>query len=213
LVTILHPSLSSDYYRIVIDDLRSLHHQALAIADTYVADLLSADLSRATPCEGWSLADLLAHMIGQHRGFAQAMRHGDAPAEAYAPVRFQPAEWRESVDDLVAAFAEADLDQPVVEIELAPVPLPARRILAAQLIDTVVHTWDIAQARGSEFVPPDDLLAVSAEIAAGIPDQAYGAAGTGAAFGQRLPLTGDRWADTLALVGRRTPLSDAPDTD
>jgi hypothetical protein len=43
------------------------------------------------------------------------------------------------------------------------------------------------------------MITVCAEIAAAIPDPAYGA---GAAFTQRLPLTGDRWADVLALVGR-----------
>jgi uncharacterized protein (TIGR03086 family) len=190
----------------VIDDLRDLHRQALALADAQIADVTPADLEHATPCDGWSLADLLAHMIGQHRGFATAIRDGDAPADAYAPVPFDHAEWRESIGQLVAAFAEASLDGSVVEIELAPMPLPTRRVLAAQLIDTVVHTWDITQARGTDFVPPTDLLAVAADIAAAIPDQAYG---PGAAFAHRLPLTGDRWADTLALVGRRVVMSDA----
>ncbi len=83
-------------------------------------------------------------------------------------------------------------------------PLPVRRVLAAQLIDTVVHTWDVARSRGGDFVPPEDLLAVSAEIAAAIPDPAYG---PGAAFAHRLPRTGDRWADTLALVGRDASVS------
>jgi hypothetical protein len=114
-------------------------------------------------------------------------------------VTFSIDEWRTSIDELVAAFAAADLDGHVVEVELAPVALPVRRVLAAQLIDTVVHTWDVAQSRGRDFVPDDDMITVCAEIAAAIPDPAYGA---DAAFAQRLPLTGDRWADTLALVGR-----------
>ncbi len=185
------------------DDPRALHAQALAIAGNHVEEIGPSDLTRPTPCDGWSLADLLAHMIGQHRGFAMAVRGGEAPAEAYAPVRFQPDDWRASVDELVAAFAVADLDRPVVEVELAPVPLPARRVLAAQLIDTVVHTWDIARSLGSDFVPPDELIGVCAEIAAAIPDSAYGA---GAAFARRLPITGDRWAATLALVGRDVSL-------
>ena len=31
-----------------------------------------ADLARSTPCEDWTLADLLAHMTAQHNGFAVA---------------------------------------------------------------------------------------------------------------------------------------------
>ena len=189
----------------MIDDLRDLHRQALELADAQLADPTPADLTRATPCEGWSLSDLLAHMIGQHRGFATAVRDGDARVDAYAPVPFDRAAWRDSVTDLIAAFAGADLDGAVIERELAPMPLPTRRVLAAQVIDTVVHTWDIAQARGTDFVPPAELLVAAADIAAAIPDQAYGA---GAAFVDRLPLTGDLWADTLALVGRRVVMSE-----
>jgi uncharacterized protein (TIGR03086 family) len=183
-----------------MNDLRLLHRDSLALADRYVVDLAESDWSRPTPCAGWSLADLLAHMIGQHRGFAEATRTLDAPAEAYAPVPWSPVAWRASVDELVTAFADAELGAQAVAVELTTTPLPIAQLVAAQLLDTVVHTWDIAQSVGVEFVPPDDLLAATAAIAAAIPDRAYG---PGRAFVSRLPVDGDTWARTLALVGRR----------
>ena len=186
------------------NDFRSLHRTALAVADHYVADLEPADLRRPTPCAGWSLAELLAHMIGQHRGFAAAIRTLDAPAEAYAPVPWDEAAWRGSVDELIAAFGGADLDASAVAVELTATPLPISQLLAAQLLDTVVHTWDIAQARDIDFTPPDDLLAATAAIAAAIPDRAFG---PGRAFVTRLPDDGGTWQRTLALVGRRADAS------
>jgi hypothetical protein len=68
----------------------------------------------------------------------------------------------------------------------------------------VVHTWDIAQALGVEYVPPPDVLAATAALAATIPDQAHGPQ---RAFASRLPQTGAPCPDTLALVGRHLPTS------
>jgi uncharacterized protein (TIGR03086 family) len=187
-------------------DYRDLHRSALAAAGGYVEGLRGGDQVRATPCRGWLLSDLLAHMIGQHQGFAQAVRAGSAPVEAYRPVRFEPVLWRTSVDALIAAFSAADLDDQAVAIELDVAPIAIARIVAAQLLDTVVHTWDIAQAVGAEYIPQPGLLAATAALASAIPDQARGPQ---RAFARSLPRTGDPWPDTLALVGRHLPASPA----
>jgi uncharacterized protein (TIGR03086 family) len=184
-----------------MNDFRVLHGSALRLADEHVSGVGPSELSRATPCAGWSLADLLAHMIGQQYGFARAMREHDTPVEAYRPVPFDLATWRASVAELESSFADADLDAVAVAIEIAPTELPIRELVAAQLLDTVVHTWDIGQAVGVEFTPPADLLAATAAIAAAIPDRAFG---PGRAFAERLPTSGTTWQNTLALVGRRT---------
>jgi uncharacterized protein (TIGR03086 family) len=180
-------------------DWRPQHRRAITLATERVETLGSDDLTRPTPCVGWRLADLLAHMIGQHHGFTQAVRSGGAPAEAYAPVPFDQHVWRECVDGLVDAFATADLDQPVLLIELGTAPVTIRYAVAAQLLDTVVHNWDIARAVGLDFVPPAELLAATAAVAATIPDTARG---PGRAFADRLPQANAPWLDLLAAVGR-----------
>ena len=181
------------------DDLRALHGEALTVADEHVSRVRPEDLARSTPCAGWELGDLLAHMIGQHRGFARAVRELDAPAEAYQPVPFDRPAWHDSVHDLRRALAAADLSARAVAIELTSTPLPVGQLVAAQLLDTVVHTWDIAQSLRIDFVPPPDLLAATAALAAEIPDRAFG---PGRAFAARLPADGDAWQRLLALVGR-----------
>ena len=135
------------------DDLRPLHRAALDDADRIVGRVTPADLARPTPCAGWDLADLLAHMIGQHHGFAAAVRDGNAPAAAYAVRPWTPAGWAESVRTLREAFAAADPGRAVVLVEIGPAALPLRRVVGAQLLDTVVHTWDVARALGREHLP------------------------------------------------------------
>lgn len=189
------------------NDLRDLHARALRLADGFVARVGPADLNRPTPCGDWLLAELLAHMIGQHRGFATAVRTSDAPPEAYRPVPFDPGRWRDSVSDVIAAFAATDPDSFAVVVELTHAPLPVGQVVAAQLIDTVVHTWDIAESLGVPFSPPPDLLAATLAIAEALPDRAFG---PGRAFANRLTAdSDDPWQRTLALVGRRAGMSAA----
>lgn len=53
-------------------DIREPNRRAVRASVEVVGQVTVADLGRATPCEGWTLADLLAHMTVQHEGFAAA---------------------------------------------------------------------------------------------------------------------------------------------
>lgn len=173
----------------------------MGTADELARRITGDDLPRATPCADWALGELLAHMVGQHLGFAAAVRNGDAPRSAYAPVAFTLDRWTESVAVLLDAFAGADLDATAVEIELAPQPLPIGRLVAAQFLDTVVHTWDIARAMGEPYQPSAEVSDVVAHLAGGIPDDERRTA-SGAAFAPALPDRGTAWDRALARLGR-----------
>jgi uncharacterized protein (TIGR03086 family) len=175
------------------------HTEALEVLDAIVSGVTDDDLARPTPCTGWTVADLLAHELGQHLGFAAAVRDGDAPESAYAPVPYTAEAWRGSVQAIRTAFAEADPDAPVVERELSPVPLSLRIVVDAQLLDVVAHTWDLAKGLGHDYVPPDDVAVDFLGMADRIPDRAYG---PGSAFAQRLASEGSPWETALRLLGR-----------
>ncbi len=184
------------------DEQRTLHHRALMGAATVVALVTDADLVRPTPCAAWDLADLLAHMVGQHRGFAACARDGDAPESAYAPVPFHPETWDASVEELFDAFAALDPEARLVEVELSPHPLPAQVVVGAQLLDSAVHAWDVARTLGLDHVPDPDVVAVTLAVAEGIPDDERRER-EGSAFARSLPDDGDDpWARSLALLGR-----------
>jgi uncharacterized protein (TIGR03086 family) len=190
----------------VVTDFRPAHRRAIRVASTYVVGIGDAALGLATPCVGWDLGELLAHMVGQHYGFAAAVRDGDAPVQAYAPRDVTgrvTAQWQESVDVLSAAFTGADLDRPVRLVEISTDRrLPAGVAVSFQLLDTVVHTWDLATALGADFVPDPELAGITLALARLVP-QGESRLGPDAAFGPVLDVAGDDdWAQTLALTGR-----------
>lgn len=175
------------------------------------------DLARPTPCSGWTLSALLGHLIGQHLGFAQAVRDGDAPPDAYRPRPAQDHEsildvttrWRDSVAALTDAVAQAAPDRPVTLVEVArDRPLPLEAVLTIQLVDTAVHTWDVARTLGRDHMPAADVVAAVLAVARQLPDDDRRGL-PGAAFAparDAAPTPGgagpDDWATTLALLGR-----------
>jgi uncharacterized protein (TIGR03086 family) len=190
---------------VTIDDLRGLHRQAIADADSFVRQVTSDDYGRPTPCVGWDLSQLLAHMVGQHRGFAAAVRDGTADKCAYAPVPFDRDAWAASSDELLAAFAGAAEHDQILQVELnATERLPLQFVLSAQLLDTVVHNWDVASALGRPYNPSHQLVGPILTLAERIPDGEERKK-PGAAFGPALlpPPDGD-WGRLLALLGRRS---------
>jgi uncharacterized protein (TIGR03086 family) len=186
-------------------ELLSCDARAVRASVTVVNRISRSDLSRPTPCDGWDLGALLAHMTVQHRGFAAAAAGhggdpglwvpgplGDDPVGAYA-------EAAEAVIDAFAGF-EADLLLP----EIAPTPIPRRVAIGFHLVDYVVHGWDVASALGVEYELPDDVLAAALPIAEAVP-QGAGRLEPGAAFAPALPDPGGSPLDRiLALLGRKS---------
>ena len=63
--------------------LSPLHRLSVLKSIDIVNSVTPADFGRPTPCEGWTLFDLLAHMTVQHRGFAAAARGSGADPEIW----------------------------------------------------------------------------------------------------------------------------------
>jgi len=111
------------------------------------------DLARMTPCAGWMLGDLVAHMTAQHDGFAAA-----AAGEGADPTRWQPGEpvrdpvgeYEAAAGRVLAAFAaDGVLDRPFTLPEINPeLRFPAPQAIGFHFIDYVVHGWDVARSLG-----------------------------------------------------------------
>ncbi len=183
-----------------------MFRQAVTEMAPIVAQVDTGDLSRSTPCAGWDLGQLLAHMLGQNRGFAAAVAAGTAEKSAYAPAPFDQQSWTESVDGLLEAFDGAGDDDQILLVELLPTErLPLQFVIGAQLLDTVVHTWDVASALDVVFTPSPQLVAPILAMAEGIPDDDKRLE-PGSAFAPALPAPPDGdWGRLLALLGRRLP--------
>ncbi len=190
-----------------IEHLRSGHRRALVQAGEIVALVHAADLARSTPCAGWDLQALLTHMVGQNDGFAAAVTNGDAPARAYTRMAVTASdlaqEWHRSADRLLAAFARAHTGAEVLLIEInEDSTFPVAVAVGVHLLDTVIHTWDLATSLGRPYRPDDDLLNIVAAGARRVPAGASRAK-PGAAFAPAVSTDqADPWLETLALLGR-----------
>src|SRR6202000_2020036 len=97
-----------------LPDVRPFHRVAVMNPISLLDFVRPADLDAPTPCAGWKLIDLLAHMTIQHRGFAAAARGFGSDPEVWrddagvdAAIAEPGGTCAEAVKDLPTAFAHA----------------------------------------------------------------------------------------------------------
>jgi uncharacterized protein (TIGR03086 family) len=178
-----------------------LHRRATDAVLDVVARVKDADLDRPTPCAGWDLRTLLAHMIGQDHGFAVAAL-ADVGKEAFEPLTASVDAHAKGAAVVVAAFAAASPEREVLLPEFGA-RFPLRTVVGFHLLDTLVHGWDVAVSLGGGVWFDDDLVAAVLAQAEAIPGGDMRTA-PGAAFAPILPAAQEAagWARTLALLGR-----------
>lgn len=188
--------------------LLALDAQAVRASLDLAAQATDADLTKPTPCRGWTLYGLLAHMATQHYGFAAASR-GDADPELWKLRNLgdDPIDaYRASAEEVLAAFAaDGVLDRmfPLPEFS-ADQRFPAQQAISFHFVDYVVHSWDVAKALGTTVVFDPELLAVARDIVKVVPTDDSRLA-PGAAFGPEVPWSGGAGLDELVAFLGRSP--------
>jgi len=161
------------------DDIRPLHRIAVLASVDVVSLVTADDLALATPCVDWNLADLLAHMTIQHRGFAAAARgHGDEesvwrPDTVAAAVAADPAgAYAEAAAEVLDAFAsDGVLDASFALPEFGPgAAFPGAMAIGLHHVDYVVHGWDVARTLGRSYELPADVVTAAVPWAFFVPD-------------------------------------------
>jgi len=166
-----------------------LHRIAVLASVDVVSAVTADDLTKPTPCAGWNLADLLAHMTVQHRGFAAAARgHGadesiwqpatvaDAvaadPAGAYSAAADPAGAYSAAAAEVIDAFAGDDvLDSEFALPEFGPGAMfAAAMAIGFHYVDYVVHGWDVARTLGQSYELPVDVVAAALPLALVVPD-------------------------------------------
>jgi uncharacterized protein (TIGR03086 family) len=151
-------------------DLRELDARSVAAASAAVSWITPADLARPTPCAGWDLRALLAHMVGENQGFAAAVRAAGtgrpgSPSWPPADLGAEPyRDWLASAEAVGARFAEADLyERSVVVREFGT--WPGRVALSLHVVDVAVHAWDVARSLGVDPELDPELAEAALAIA------------------------------------------------
>ena len=158
-------------------DLVQCHRRVLESSVAIVGHVSIRDLERPTPCIGWTLRQLLAHMVGQNYGFAAAAdgkRH-DRAVFADRPVGDQPAaEYATSALRVIEAFGvpaliEGSMYLPEVR---TGVTVPAPIAIGFHLVDYVAHGWDVARTVGIAAEFGEDALQLALTAAQAVPAEA-----------------------------------------
>jgi uncharacterized protein (TIGR03086 family) len=160
-------------------DIRSFHRAAVLASVEIVNTVTPADLPRPTPCADWNLAQLLAHMTVQHRGFAAAARgdgadlaHWDAASVAGVVASDPVGTYAAAAADVLEAFAADDaLETSFALPEFGPgAQVPGETALGFHFVDYVVHGWDVARAIDAPFTLPGDVISAVLPLVLAVPD-------------------------------------------
>ena len=148
--------------------MRDLDRTAVLAAAEVACRVRPADLGRATPCDGWAVADLLSHLSVQHQGFAAAARGagGDLAVWAPRPPAADPvAGFLAATAEVLTAFGADEV--PGRRFRLPEISttaeFPAAQAIRFHFIDYVVHAWDLARAIGTGLDPGQPVLAAAWE--------------------------------------------------
>jgi uncharacterized protein (TIGR03086 family) len=134
--------------------------------DAFLVRLASTGLEQLdlpTPCEGWSVADLLRHVTGGNR-MACALLEG-AEAAVVGPL-FAEASTLAGQGLLDAAGetteeardALAGLRDPSQSVAFPLGPMPAGRLAAFRSTDLLIHAWDLARSIGADEELPEEAV-------------------------------------------------------
>lgn len=188
---------------------QELHRRAVLRSVEIVSTVTADRLDLPTPCADWDLRALLTHMIREHRGFAAA---ADGETEDLSVWDDQPlsddpaADYADAAHAVITAF---NADGVMARKFWLPkirdgVILPARQAISFQLLDYVVHGWDVAATLGLPRDVDPELVAATLQITRlEVPDRPQRAL-PGASFRTALPLVDGEPAQDrmLRLLGR-----------
>ena len=139
------------------------------------------ELAGPTPCQGWTVAALLVHLMGVSAAFAQAARKltgvpgtdGPPPQPRAADL---PTYWRSRMPVLIEELAAAWRD-PMAwtgTSQVGGVPMPAATIGAFGMNELVVHSWDLAKATGQDYAADPRILEALVELLSQGPSGLFG---------------------------------------
>lgn len=143
-----------------VDDLA----QSLTATEQLLSAVEESQWSSSTPCSDWSVRQLVNHVVGGNRVFAEILSGQEMPPmselranQGRDVLGDDPlAAYRDSAAALVAAFR-----RPGVLDELITVPIgtvPGHAALQLRIVESLVHGWDLAAATGQELSVPDEVV-------------------------------------------------------
>jgi uncharacterized protein (TIGR03086 family) len=179
-------------------DLVDSLEQTFTHAEVVIANVRPTQLDDRTPCDEWTVRDLLEHMIGVVAGLG-AVAAGQ-PRSEFVLAADPAAQFDAAAASALAAWRAPGVMERVVEA--GPGPMPGHVLASINLLDTATHTWDLATATGQPAELPQAVAdsAMEASLRVVTPELRQGR------FGPELPApAGASSTQRLVAFLGRTP--------
>lgn len=166
---------------------------ALELLSADIRTVTDAQLGYPTPCDGWTVRDLLGHMNREHVAICGgAVDPVGDPRAQFTPIA---ARWLE----FFAGKSGAAVLVPKMGAEL-----PAGIVLAAHFADMVIHRWDLAVALGQPCPTDAALVTAATTVAQTMTAPGSPLVGDGGVYGPSLaPVSAASGLDNLVrMYGR-----------
>jgi uncharacterized protein (TIGR03086 family) len=120
------------------------------------------DWDRPTPCEDWTVRDLVVHVLVGARASAVLVQGGSrADAETLFAAAALPddvlGEFEAGADAQAAAFAQPGAMERITQHPAGD--FPGQMLLGFRIGDYAIHAWDLGRAIGADEQLPDELVA------------------------------------------------------
>ncbi|WP_109508372.1 TIGR03086 family metal-binding protein [Nocardioides speluncae] len=137
------------------------------VADV-VANVRDDQLNDRTPCDSYTVGDLLDHVNGLSYAFARAAQKDPVDGSGNGDGSRLPADWRESIPQRLNELAESWRDPAAWTGDTAAGGVDLDGNTAGQVAtnEVVVHGWDLARATGQEYAMDEESVAAATAFVA-----------------------------------------------
>jgi uncharacterized protein (TIGR03086 family) len=145
-------------------NLPQIHGHALDATGAIVDRIGVEQLDLATPCDGWSVRELLDHVVGGNY-WAAELAAGKTIADVGDRLGADPqAAYHDSARVAAAAFDAPGAMEAPCAVSYGPVP--GSVYCGHRIIDVAIHGWDLAKATGQDTTLDPELVDAIAAIVA-----------------------------------------------
>jgi uncharacterized protein (TIGR03086 family) len=178
-----------------LDGAVELLERSLSYTRVALADVGRDQLRNPTPCAGWTLARLLAHMEDALDAFTEAA-DGRVSVEPTPPTEWRVDALRLKACALLGAWATA---RPTA-IAVGEHEVDSALLVGTAALEITVHGWDVSQSTGQRAAVPEELARGLLPVAADV----VHAEDRGRRFAPALQVAADAsyGARLLAFLGR-----------
>lgn len=180
---------------------------ALTWARARIAGISDDQLDDPTPCDEWSVRQVVAHLVDVIGALPAALATGEAAAphpDAVGSGSATVEAGLEAYDRNADAARRALADDPEVLHRKLASPMgdvPAGRLAMLAFGDALVHGWDLARATGQDEVMPPDLVEPAYRMWRQMPLERFRAGGS-IGDERQVPDGASTQDRMLALLGR-----------